>query len=54
MVEDCKSRSWERLQSLRWQKFADLKSRYVGAENGVYEFHVNTTARKLYPSLAVR
>lgn len=26
----------------------------VGAENGIYEFHVHMLARKLYPSVTLR
>ena len=28
--------------------------RYVGAEDGIYEYHVNVAARKLYPSVVLR
>lgn len=28
--------------------------RYVGAKDGIYEFHVNTAGRKMFPSLVLR
>ena len=29
-------------------------SRYVGAEDGIYEYHVNISGRKKFPSLVLR
>ena len=31
-----------------------MQRSFAGAENGVYEFHVNMMARKLYPSVTLR
>ncbi|KAI9171184.1 hypothetical protein HJFPF1_00665 [Paramyrothecium foliicola] len=32
----------------------DGRTVFVGAQNGIYEFHINTYTRKLYPSLMMR
>ncbi|TPX15091.1 uncharacterized protein E0L32_004921 [Thyridium curvatum] len=37
---------------LAWSE--DGRILYAGAEDGIYEFHVNITARKLYPSITMR
>ena len=30
------------------------KTRYVGAEDGIYEYHVNIAERKMFPSVVLR
>jgi hypothetical protein len=30
------------------------RNRYVGAEDGIHEFHVNISGRKKFPSLVLR
>jgi hypothetical protein len=32
--------------------YANYRIRYVGAENGIYEYHVNIVGRKLFPSIS--
>jgi hypothetical protein len=32
--------------------YANSHTRYVGAENGIYEYHVNILGRKLFPSIS--
>jgi hypothetical protein len=30
------------------------RHRYIGAEDGIHEYHVNIQARKMFPSLVLR
>jgi hypothetical protein len=31
-----------------------IRTRYVGAEDGIYEYHVNIAGRKKFPSVVLR
>lgn len=42
----------------RWNKIRRYELtrcfRYIGAEDGIYEFHVNLHGRKVFPEITVR